>query len=43
MQVLVVIGLASIVLFAMKIGIRNIEQELRRKPVRYDDIDERSE
>lgn len=39
MQFLLVIGLAPLVLFAMKAGIRNIEQELRRKPVRYDDTD----
>jgi hypothetical protein len=37
MQFLLVIGLAPILLFAVKIGIRNIEQELRRVPFRYDD------
>jgi hypothetical protein len=39
MQFLFVIGLAPILLLAMKVGIRNIEQELRRKPFRYDDTD----
>ncbi len=39
MQFLLVIGLAPILLLAMKVAIRNIEQELRRKPFRYDDID----
>jgi len=39
MKFLVVIGLATMLLFAMKIGIRNIEQELRRKPLRYDEAD----
>jgi hypothetical protein len=35
MQFLLVIGLAPILLPAMKAGIRNIEQELPRKPFRY--------
>ena len=39
MQLLFVIGVVPIVLLAMKVGIRNIEQELRRKPFRYDDTD----
>ena len=39
MQFLLVIGLTPILLLAMKVGIRNIEQELRRKPFRYDDTD----
>jgi hypothetical protein len=39
MQFLLVIGLAPILLFAMKVGIRSIEQELRRKPFHYDDTD----
>jgi len=39
MQFLLVIGLAPVLLLAMKVGIRNIEQESRRKPFRYDDID----
>jgi hypothetical protein len=39
MQFLLVIGLAPILLLAMKVGIRNIERELRRKPFRYDDTD----
>jgi hypothetical protein len=39
MKFLVVIGLATMLLFAMRIGIRNIEQELRRKPLRYDEAD----
>lgn len=40
MQFLLVIGLSAMLLLAMKVGIRNIEQELRRKPFRYDDTDE---
>ena len=39
MKFLVGIGLATMLLFAMRIGIRNIEQELRRKPLRYDEAD----
>jgi hypothetical protein len=39
MQFLFVIGVVPILLLAMKAGIRNIEQELRRKPFRYDDTD----
>ena len=39
MQFLLVIVLVSMLLLAMKVGIRNIEQELRRKPFRYDDTD----
>jgi hypothetical protein len=33
------IELALMLLFVVKVGIRNTEQELRRKPFRYDDID----
>jgi hypothetical protein len=39
MRFLLVISLASMLLLAMKVGIRNVEQELRRKPFRYEDTD----
>ena len=39
MQVLFVIYLALVLVFVVKMGIRNIEQELRREPIRYDDTD----
>jgi hypothetical protein len=39
MQLLLVIELALMLLFAVKVGIRNTEQELRRKPFRFDDTD----
>jgi hypothetical protein len=39
MQCFLVIGLAPILLLAMKVAIRNVEQELPRKPFRHDDTD----
>jgi hypothetical protein len=39
MHLLLMIELALMLLFVVKVGIRNTEQELRRKPFRYDDID----
>jgi hypothetical protein len=39
MQLFFMIELALMLLFVVKVGIRNAEQELRRKPFRYDDTD----
>ena len=39
MQLVLVIELALMLVLVVKVGIRNIEQELRRKPIRYDDTD----
>jgi hypothetical protein len=39
MQVFLVIELALMLVWAMTVGIRNIDRELRRKPTRYYDID----
>jgi hypothetical protein len=39
MQLLIVVGLALMLVPALKATIRNIEQELTRKPIRYDDMD----
>jgi hypothetical protein len=39
MQLLLLIELALMFLFVVKVGIRNTEQGLRRKPFRYDDVD----
>jgi hypothetical protein len=36
MQLLLLIELALILLFLVKVGIRNIEQELQHRPSRYD-------
>jgi hypothetical protein len=38
-KLLLVIALTSLILLVVKIGIRGIEEELRRKPIRYDDTD----
>jgi hypothetical protein len=35
MQLFLMIELALMLLFVVKVGIRNAEQELRRKPFRY--------
>jgi hypothetical protein len=37
MQALLIFEVALMVLWATKVTIQNIEQELRRKPLRYDD------
>jgi hypothetical protein len=39
MKLLLVIALTPLVLLAVKVGIRSIEEELLRKPTRYDDTD----
>jgi hypothetical protein len=39
MQLLMIVEIALMLLLAMKLSIGNIEQELRRKPIRYDDTD----
>jgi hypothetical protein len=39
MQLFLLIELALMLALVVKVGLRNIEQELRRKPVRYDDTD----
>ena len=39
MQLLLVVELTLMLLSVVKVRIRNIEQELRRKPIRYDDTD----
>jgi hypothetical protein len=39
MQLVLVIELALMLIFVVNAGIRNIERELRREPIRYDDID----
>lgn len=39
MQLVLVIELALMLVLVVKVGIRNIEQELRRTPIRYDDTD----
>jgi hypothetical protein len=39
MQLLLMVELALMFLFVVKVGIRNTEQELQRKPFRYDDTD----
>ena len=39
MQLFLVIELVLMLALVVKVGLRNIEQELRRKPVRYDDTD----
>jgi hypothetical protein len=39
MQLLLIVELTLMLLSVVKVRIRNIEQELRRKPIRYDDTD----
>jgi hypothetical protein len=39
MELLIAIELALMLMLALKVSIGNIERELRRKPIRYDDID----
>jgi hypothetical protein len=39
MQLFLVIELALMLALVVKVGLRNIERELRRKPVRYDDTE----
>jgi hypothetical protein len=39
MQVFLIIELALMLALVVKVGIRNIEQELRRERFRYDDTD----
>jgi hypothetical protein len=39
MQLVLVIELALMLVLVVKVGIRNIEQELRREPFRYHDTD----
>jgi hypothetical protein len=39
MQPFVMIELALMLLFVVKVGVRNAEQELRRKPFLFDDTD----
>jgi hypothetical protein len=39
MQLFLVIELALMLVLMVTVGIRNIEQELRRKPIRYYDTD----
>jgi hypothetical protein len=39
MQLRFLTELALILLFLVKVGFRNIEQELRHQPSRYDDAD----
>jgi len=39
MQVLIAIEVALMLVVALKVGIGNMERELQRKPIRYDDAD----
>jgi hypothetical protein len=39
MQLLIAIGLALMLVVALKVSIANIERELTRKPIRYEDTD----
>jgi hypothetical protein len=39
MQFIVAVELAVMALLAIKFGIRNIERELERKPIRYEEKD----
>jgi hypothetical protein len=39
MQLFLVIELALMLALVVKVGLRNIDRELRRKPVRYDDTE----
>jgi hypothetical protein len=39
MQLLIAIGLALTLVVALKVRIANIERELTRKPIRYEDTD----
>jgi len=39
MKFLLVIALTPLVLLVVKVVIRSLEEELRRKPIRYDDTD----
>jgi hypothetical protein len=39
MQLVVAIGLALMLVLALRVSIGNIERELRRKPIRYEDTD----
>ncbi len=39
MQLFLLIELALMLALVVKVALRNIEHELRRKPVRYDDTD----
>jgi hypothetical protein len=39
MQLLIAIGLALMLVLALKVSIANIERGLTRKPIRYDDTD----
>ncbi len=39
MQLVVAIGLALMPVLALRVSIGNIERELRRKPIRYEDTD----
>lgn len=39
MKLLLVIPLTLLILLVVKVGIRSIEEELQRKPIRYDDTD----
>jgi hypothetical protein len=39
MQVLIAIELALMLMLVLKVSIGNIERELKRKPIRYDDPD----
>jgi hypothetical protein len=39
MQLLIVIEIALMLGLAFKVGIANIERELKRKPIRYEDSD----
>lgn len=39
MQVFLAIEMVPVLMLVMKVGIRNIEQELRSKPIRYDAAD----
>jgi hypothetical protein len=39
MHLLITIGLALMLVLALKVSIGNIERELIRKPIRYEDTD----
>ena len=39
MQLLLMIELALMLVFVVKVAIRNVERELRRKPFRYEDTE----
>jgi len=39
MQLLIAIELALMLMLALKVSIGNIERELKRKPIKYEDTD----